>query len=285
MTLPSLFLSHGAPTLPLTDTPARAFLQQLGHTFERPKAILVISAHWETAVPTVNAVDSNETIHDFGGFPRALYDLRYPAPGSPTFATRVADQLRAGGFDCNIDRRRGLDHGAWVPLLLMYPQADIPVLQLSVQPHLGPEHHLRVGRALAPLRDEGVLIIGSGSFTHDLSEFRGHDPNDAAPDWVNSFADWFDAALTRGQTGELIDYRRRAPFASKNHPTEEHLLPLYAALGAAGEDARAERLHANSTYSVLRMDVYAFQAANDPAKHSGRSASLNELAAADGAGR
>jgi 4,5-DOPA dioxygenase extradiol len=267
MTLPSLFLSHGAPTLPLTDTPARAFLQQLGHTLERSKAILVISAHWETAVPTVNAVDSNETIHDFGGFPRALYDLRYPAPGSPSFAARVTDQLRAGGFDCNIDRLRGLDHGAWVPLLLMYPQADIPVLQLSVQPHLGPEHHLRVGRALAPLRDEGVLIIGSGSFTHDLSEFRGHDPNDPAPDWVNKFADWFDAALTRGQTGELIDYRRRAPFATKNHPTEEHLLPLYAASGAAGENARAERLHASSTYSVLRMDVYAFHETNNPARH------------------
>lgn len=260
--LPSLFLSHGAPTLPLTDTPARTFLQQLGHTLECPKAILVISAHWETAIPTVNAVDSNETIHDFGGFPRALYDLRYPAPGSPTIAARVADQLRAAGFDCNIDKRRGLDHGAWVPLLLMYPKADIPVLQLSVQPHLGTEHHLRVGRALAPLRDEDVLIIGSGSFTHDLSEFRGHGPNDPAPDWVNSFADWFDTALTKDQTGELIDYRRLAPFATKNHPTEEHLLPLYAALGAAGENAHAERLHASSTYSVLRMDVYAFHAAS-----------------------
>jgi 4,5-DOPA dioxygenase extradiol len=259
MALPSLFLSHGAPTLPLTDTPARTFLSQVGSTLARPKAILVISAHWETAVPTVNAVDSNETIHDFGGFPRALYDLRYPAPGSPSFAARIADQLRVSGFDCNIDRRRGLDHGAWVPLLLMVPQADIPVLQLSVQPQLGPEHHFRVGRALAPLRDEGVLIVGSGSFTHDLSEFRGHDPNDAAPDWVNKFADWFHAALTSGQTANLLDYRRQAPFAVKNHPTEEHLLPLYAALGAAGEGAHAERLHASATYSVLRMDVYAFQ--------------------------
>jgi 4,5-DOPA dioxygenase extradiol len=272
--MPSLFLSHGAPTLPLTDTPARAFLQQLGHTLERPKAILVISAHWETELPTVNAVDSNETIHDFGGFPRALYDMRYPAPGSPHFAARVAEQLRAGGFDCNIDRRRGLDHGAWVPLLLMYPRADIPVLQLSVQPHLGPAHHLRVGRALAPLRDEGVLIVGSGSFTHDLSEFRGRGPNDPAPDWVNSFADWFDAALRKGRTDDLLDYRRQAPFATKNHPTEEHLLPLYAALGAAGENARAERLHASSTYSVLRMDVYAFQAANNPARRDSSASKL-----------
>jgi 4,5-DOPA dioxygenase extradiol len=149
----------------------------------------------------------------------------------------------------------------------VYPQADIPVLQLSVQPHLGPEHHLRVGRALAPLRQEGVLIIGSGSFTHDLSEFRGHSPNDPAPDWVNSFADWFDAALMKGRTDDLLDYRRQAPFATKNHPTEEHLLPLYAALGAAGENATAKRLHASSTYSVLRMDVYAFQAPDDPAQN------------------
>ena len=259
MTLPSLFLSHGAPTLPLTDTPAREFLSQIGGMLERPKAILVISAHWETAVPAVNAVESNETIHDFGGFPRALYDLRYPAPGSPTFAARIVERLRTSGFDCNIDKRRGLDHGAWVPLLLMYPRADIPVLQLSVQPHLGPEHHLRVGRALAPLRDEGVLIIGSGSFTHDLSEFRGHSPNDPAPDWVNSFANWFDAALAKGATNDLLNYRRLAPFATKNHPTEEHLLPLFAALGAAGQNTHVERLHASSTYSVLRMDVYAFQ--------------------------
>ena len=260
MTLPSLFLSHGAPTLPLTDTPARAFLSQIGSTLERPKAILVISAHWETAVPTVNAVESNETIHDFGGFPRALYDLRYPAPGSPTFAERIVERLRTSGFDCNIDKRRGLDHGAWVPLLLMYPRADIPALQLSVQTHLGPEHHLSIGRALAGLRNEGVLIIGSGSFTHDLSEFRGHAPNDPAPDWVNSFADWFDAALTEGRVADLLAYRDRAPYARKNHPTEEHLLPLYVALSAAGSDPRTERLHASSTYGVLRMDVYSFKA-------------------------
>jgi len=264
--MPSLFLSHGAPTLPLTDTPARSFLGHLGGMLARPTAILVISAHWETSVPTINAVDRNETIHDFGGFPRPLYELRYPAPGSPTIASQVSDLLRGSGIDCRIDRSRGLDHGAWVPLLLMYPQADIPVLQLSVQPHLGTEHHLRIGRALAPLRQEGVLIIGSGSLTHDLSEFRGHGPNDPAPDWVNAFADWFQSALTAGRTDDLLDYRRQAPFAVKNHPSEEHLLPLYAALGAAGEHARAKRLHASSTYSILRMDVYAFGAQDDSAR-------------------
>ena len=277
MRLPSVFLSHGAPTLPLTDTPARSFLRQWGTNFQRPKAILVISAHWETAKPMVNAVDVNDTIHDFHGFPQELYELRYAAPGAPDIAERIADELNAAGLGCGIDRRRGLDHGAWVPLMLMYPGGDIPVLQLSIQTHLGPEHHLRVGRALAALRREGVLIIGSGSFTHDLSEFRGHGPNDPSPDWVDGFADWFDAALTNSQIAGLIDYRRRAPFAVKNHPTEEHLLPLYVALGAAGADARVERLHASATFSVLRMDVYAFsdqseipsvESSLDPARQS-----------------
>lgn len=260
--LPSLFLSHGAPTLPLTDTPARTFLQQLGGQLPRPKAILVVSAHWETAVPTVSAVKRNDTIHDFGGFPRELYRLQYPAAGSPAVAARVAALLGAAGIDCKTDDRRGLDHGAWVPLRLMYPQADIPVLQLSIQPHLGTRHQLAVGRALAPLREEGVLIIGSGSMTHDLSEFRGQGPNDPAPDWVNGFADWMDASLTADATDDLLNYRQRAPFAARNHPTEEHLLPLYSALGAAGEKPRVERLHTSSTYRILRMDVYAFETAS-----------------------
>lgn len=261
MNMPSLFLSHGAPTLPLVDTPARDFLTHLAPMLDRPKAILVVSAHWETENPTVSSVQWNETIHDFRGFPRALYDLRYPAPGAPDLASNIATRLREAGFDADIDSQRGLDHGAWVPLLLAYPNADIPVTQLSVQPHLGPEHHFRIGRALASLRQEGALIVGSGSFTHDLSEFRGHEANDASPDWVNSFADWIDAALNEGCTDDLLHYRARAPFAEKNHPTEEHLLPLFTALGAGGDLTAAERLHASSTYSVLRMDVYAFDAA------------------------
>jgi 4,5-DOPA dioxygenase extradiol len=264
VTLPSLFLSHGAPSLPLDDTPARTFLTRIAGRFEQPTAILVVSAHWESEQPTVNAVDWNETIHDFYGFPRPLYDLRYPAPGRPQLAARVADLLDGAGFTTKIDRHRGLDHGAWVPLLLMYPQADIPVLQLSVQPHLGPAHHRALGRALVALRHEGVLIVASGSFTHDLSEFRGRRPDDPEPAWVNDFAAWFDTALTEGRRADLVDYRRLAPFAVKNHPTEEHLLPLYVALGAAGDDASIERLHRSATYGVLRMDVYAFDDAPAP---------------------
>ena len=258
MTAPSLFLSHGAPTLPLTDTPARAFLVELGRRLPRPKAILVASAHWETGCPAINAVQRNDTIHDFYGFPRALYEMRYDAPGAPALAEAIGEKLRQLGFGCDIDRERGLDHGAWVPLLLMYPQADIPVLQISVQPHLGPEHHLQLGAALAPLRDDGIMIIGSGSFTHNLQEFRGHGPNDPAPDWVNTFADWFDTALCADRRDDLIHYRERAPFARRNHPTDEHLLPLYVAMGAAGAELRTERLHSSATYGVIRMDVYGF---------------------------
>jgi 4,5-DOPA dioxygenase extradiol len=275
MTLPSLFLSHGAPTLPLTDTPAREFLAGLGAQLPRPKAILVISAHWETDVPSVNAVAVNETIHDFYGFPRALYAIGYPVPGAPGLAARVVELLRAAGLDCDTDTRRGLDHGAWVPLLLMYPNADIPVLQLSVQPKLGAAHHLRVGRALRALQDDGVLIIGSGSMTHDLSEFRGHGLDDPAPAWVTDFADWCHDALTAGRADDLLNYRQLAPFARKNHPSEEHFLPLFSALGAAGADALSERLHASATFAILRMDVYAFRAAGAAAPAACEAAASN----------
>jgi 4,5-DOPA dioxygenase extradiol len=261
--LPSLFLSHGAPTLPLTDTPARHFLAGLGGEIERrfgkPKSILIASAHWETTTPTVSAPPLNETIYDFRGFPPELYRLRYPAPGSTDLAERASDLLCAAGLDSEVDSRRGLDHGAWVPLRLMYPEADIPVAQVSVQSHLGPAHHRQLGRALAPLREEGVLIIGSGSFTHDLSEFRAYRDalNEPEPDWVRSFADWFVTALAERRVGDLLAYRRLAPNAVKNHPTEEHLLPLFVALGA-GEGHTPEHLHASTTHGVLRMDVFAF---------------------------
>ncbi len=259
--MPSLFVSHGAPTLPLTDAPARTFLAGLGaeidRRYGRPKAILVASAHWETGSPAVNAPEVLDTIHDFRGFPSALYDMHYPAPSAPALAARVSGVLHKAGLDCDIDRRRGLDHGAWVPLMLMYPAADIPVAQISLQSHIGPEYHFELGRVLAPLRDEGVLVLGSGSFTHDLSAFRGQGLTAAEPDWVTSFADWFDAALTEGRLADLLSYRRLAPFAEKNHTTEEHLLPLYVALGAGGGEP-AEHLHASATHGILRMDVYGF---------------------------
>jgi 4,5-DOPA dioxygenase extradiol len=258
MTNPTLFLSHGAPTLPIQQTPARAFLEGLAGSLERPRAILVVSAHWETDRPTVNAVAVNDTIHDFRGFPQALYDLRYPAPGSAEVAAEVVRLLREAGFEPEIDHSRGLDHGAWVPLLLAWPEADIPVLQLSVQPDAGPQHHLKVGRALAALRDQGVLIVGSGSFTHNLRELDWRGAGAPEAPWSAAFADWMSQALAANRTEDLVDYRARAPFAARNHPTEEHLLPLYVALGAGGGEAR--RLHSSAEMGSLRMDAFAFGA-------------------------
>lgn len=265
MSLPAIFLSHGAPTLPLDDVAARAFLTDLGRRIDaacgRPRAILVASAHWETASPEVSAPDVNETIHDFHGFPRALYDMRYPAQGAPALAARTTDLLHAAGLPAAIDPDRGLDHGAWVPLLLMYPEADIPVAQVSVQTHLGPAHHYRLGQALAALRDEGVLVLGSGAYTHNLMELRGLRQQGITqePDWVTSFADWTDRALLEGRVDDLLAYRRLAPNGARNHPTEEHLLPLFVAMGAGGATG-ARHLHASTTHAALRMDVYGFGA-------------------------
>lgn len=250
-----IFVSHGSPTLIFDDVPARDFLRGLGASLPRPKAILVVSAHWETNIPAVNSVALNETIHDFGGFPQILFDQRYPAPGDPAMAQRIAGLIRDAGLPMGIDSARGLDHGAWVPLKLMYPENEFPVLQLSVQTHLGPAHHLRLGEALRPLANEGVLILGSGSFTHDLRSVDWRGIN-VAPDWVTDFADWVNAALAEGRIDDLLNYRRLAPHAARNHPTEEHFLPLFVALGAGG--IAATPLHQSLTFSVLRMDAFAF---------------------------
>jgi 4,5-DOPA dioxygenase extradiol len=198
----------------------------------------------------------NETIHDFFGFPEALYQIRYPAPGAPWMVDRVSELL---GGSVERNAKRGLDHGAWVPLRLIFPEADVPVVQLSLQSGQGPDHHYRMGQALAALRREGVLIVGSGSFTHDLSSFRQyHDALHApAPEWVDQFADWMSAALEQGRVNDLLDYRSRAPHAARNHPTPEHLLPLFVAAGAA-EGEPVAHLHRSTTHGILRMDAFAF---------------------------
>lgn len=252
-----IYLSHGSPMLALERDPARDFLSGLADLLPRPRAILVASAHWGTPSPRLNAVEVNETIHDFYGFPPALFAMRYPAPGAPDVAERAAGLLAAAGFTPGIDRGRGLDHGAWSPLILAWPDADIPVLELSLQTHLGPAHHHALGRALAPLADEDVLILGSGSFSHNLSQLRRM-PGQAEPGWVTEFSDWMHGALVEHRVDDLLAYRSRAPYAVENHPTDEHLLPLYVALGAGGERPVVERLYTGSTYGVLRMDAYRF---------------------------
>ncbi len=212
--LPTLFISHGSPMLALEPSPARAFLAGLGATLARPRAIVVASAHWETRQPEVSSVATNETIHDFYGFPPALFAMRYPAPGDPDLAKGIAALLRKAAFEPRIDSTRGLDHGAWVPLTLMYPAHDIPIMQLSIQTPLGPEHHLRLGRAVDALRREDVLVIGSGSFTHNLGRLRRVEPDAAPPADVVAFADWMHAALQDNRTDDLLDYRHKAPYAA-----------------------------------------------------------------------
>ncbi|TFW08513.1 dioxygenase [Oxalobacteraceae bacterium OM1] len=257
--LPTLFVSHGSPMLAIQDSPARRYLQELGNTLPRPKAIVVVSAHWETlGGPAVGLAAQPETIHDFGGFPAALFAIKYPAAGSPVVAERAADLLREARFPVQRSTQRGLDHGAWVPLMLMYPEADIPVFQVSVLRGATPAEHERLGKALTGLRDEGVLVIGSGSLTHNLYEFRGQGIDAPVQNWVSEFGSWMKARLQDNERAALLDYRRQAPHAVRNHPTEEHLLPLFVALGAAGDGATAEQLHTSVEYGVLAMDVYAF---------------------------
>lgn len=257
--LPTLFVSHGSPMLALQDSPARRFLLELGTALPRPQGILVISAHWETEDSfAISMAARQDAIHDFGGFPAALFTIRYPAKGAPELADRVAQSIAAAGWPVARSVQRGLDHGAWVPLCLMFPQADIPVFQLSLLRGASPAEHERLGQTLTTLREEGVLVIGSGSLTHNLHEFRGQGIDAPVPAWVSDFGAWMKDALMNDRREALRDYRQQAPAAARNHPTEEHLLPLFVAMGAAGLQAKASQLHSSYEYGVLAMDVYAF---------------------------
>jgi 4,5-DOPA dioxygenase extradiol len=257
--LPTIFVSHGSPMLALQDSPARRFLQGLGNSLPRPSAIVVVSAHWETqGGPAVSLAARPATIHDFGGFPQALFEIQYRAAGTPEVAERAASLFEAAGIPVGRSAQRGLDHGAWVPLSLMYPDADVPVMQISLVRGAGPAAHERLGGALAQLRHEGVLVIGSGSLTHNLYEFRGQAVDAPAPQWVKEFESWMRERLEVNDRAALLDYRSRAPSAEKNHPSEEHLLPLFVAMGAAGAGAKAQLLHSSFEHGVLAMDAYAF---------------------------
>lgn len=258
--MPTLFVSHGSPMLALEPHwPAYAFLKDAARHWPRPKAILAVSAHWETDHPELGATARPDTIHDFYGFPPALYAMRYPAPGAPDVAAGAKALLDAAGFHATLDPQRGLDHGAWLPLALIRPEADIPVLQLSIQSHRDPAHHIALGRALAPLREEGVLIFATGSLTHNLRALdRSGQPGAPVPDWAAAFAGWMADRLAARDDDALAGYRHLAPQARRAHPTDEHLLPLYVALGAATPGVPAERLHASFSHGSLAMDCYRF---------------------------
>lgn len=253
--LPALFVSHGSPMFAVEPGQAGPHLRRLGHQLPRPRAVLVLSPHWMTRGVRVGFAAEPQTIHDFGGFPQALYEIQYPAPGSPVVAARALELLRSAGWDASADEQRGLDHGAWVPVRHLYPAADVPVLQVSMPHDLDGAGAVRLGRALAPLADEGVLIVGSGSITHNLFEFRrqADQPNAA---YAVEFVDWARNALRRHDEAALAGYLRCAPHAQRAHQTAEHYLPLPFAYGAAAPGAPVQVLDGGMTYGTLAMDAY-----------------------------
>ena len=253
--LPSLFISHGSPMLALEPGASGPALKRLAAELQRPQAIVLVSAHWESPDLRVASHPAPETWHDFGGFPPALFAVQYPAPGDPALATRIVQLLTDNGLPARLDAKRPFDHGAWVPLSLMYPAADIPVVQVSLPSQLGPVAQTEIGRALATLRIEGILISGSRSITHNLRELDWHAGPESIEPWAKDFRDWMIEKLATDDEAALHDYRKLAPFAAKNHPSDEHLLPLYFARGAGGPFSIA---HQGWTLGALGMDIYRF---------------------------
>jgi 4,5-DOPA dioxygenase extradiol len=257
--LPTLFISHGSPMLAVEPGLYGAAWQDMAAALPRPDAILVVSAHWTTPAPVLSHTATPATIHDFGGFPPDLYRLRYPAPGAPALAEQAAALLRTSGIAVDLAPERGLDHGAWVPLRHMYPDAGIPVTQLSVQLARDAAWHMRLGAALRPLRSQNVLVLASGSLTHNLRDFDFDEFGaDRAEAYVREFQAWMHDALQRNDTAALEGWQRVAPHAPRAHPTPEHLLPLFVAYGAAGTAPAVERPLARYSGGALAMDCYVF---------------------------
>jgi len=255
MTLPTLFISHGSPMFAVEPGRLGPQLGRLGERLPRPRAVLVLSPHWVSHGVEVQAAAAPATIHDFGGFPAVLYTLSYPAPGAPDLAREVVALLVRGGIAASPTTSGGLDHGAWVPLRHLYPAADVPVLQVSQPLTRDPRVLFALGQALAPLREAGVLIVGSGSLTHNLQDFRGG----GADAYAAEFAEWVWQTLASGDLEALLDYRVRAPHARRAHPTDEHFLPLYFALGAAGPDrGSVTRLEGGVRCGAISMDSFVF---------------------------
>lgn len=262
-TMPTLFISHGGPNIVTDESEARDYLATLSERFPRPKAIVVVSAHFETDGVSVVTDPAPGMIYDFRGFAPELYEMDYPAPGEPALAERVFSLLEQAGLEPKRVEKRGYDHGTWTPLKLAFPEADIPVVQVSVDPVRDAAWHHALGRALSPLREEGVLLVGSGHITHNLRALfpimRGGEAADPAlVEQVNAFTGWFADRLAAGDHEAILDWKARAPWPAENHPTDEHLMPIFFALGAAGEHARAERAHASKQLGFFAYDSYLF---------------------------
>ncbi len=256
--MPVVFVSHGAPDAVLNAADTVDCWRELGRQIPLPSAILVISAHWEANRPTVSLASAPETLHDFSGFAPALHRIRYPAPGAPALAKRVVALLSDAGVTAESHPSRGLDHGAWVPLTAMYPEAQVPVTQLALVRNAGAAAHVALGQALAPLRDEGVLILGSGAITHNFDWLDWHADGEAVPSQkARQFSDWVGAHLAAQDGPAMLAYRS-APHGAEAHPSEEHFMPLYVALGAADGD-KPQRYQPRFTYGGLSMDAYLWR--------------------------
>lgn len=262
--LPALFISHGSPMTALEPGAAGAFMKRLGPAidaaFGRPRAILAVSAHTMTREPVLLAAKHHDAVHDFGGFDPALYRMQYNAPGDPALARRVAELLGSHHIPAHVVDEGGLDHGIWTPLRYLYPQADVPVVPLAWVPTWSPARQMAMGAAISVLGDEGVLVMASGSITHNLSLFMQGRPSMDAPEHGPSleFREWFAHTAARRDWEALLNYRRQAPHAVDMHPTDEHLLPWFVAAGVGGVDAAPRRLHESAAYAYIGMDVYAF---------------------------
>lgn len=256
MDLPTLFISHGAPTFAIEPGRLGPQLRSLGQTLQGVAAVLVVSAHWQSRGVEVMFTENPETIHDFGGFPEELYSLHYLASGSPVYAQRAYDLLQAAGISVQKNVQRGYDHGAWVPLMHMFPDAAVPVFQISLPVNTSPASVFAMGQALAALRSENVLIMGSGSMTHNLREARW---GAIAPDeYVAEFTNWVYEAIRSRDMDVLLNYRSLAPHAVRAHPTEEHFLPLFIALGASGDKDKLDLLEGGVDLGCLSMDSYVW---------------------------
>ena len=254
---PALFVSHGAPTFALEPGVLGPKLTALHMEQWGLKAAVVASAHWQTRGVQLMCGKAPETVHDFGGFPPALYQLQYPAPGEPALAGSAAELLRAAGFNVSFDQNRGFDHGVWVPMRYLLPAARTPVFQVSLPLDLDAQGAIRLGQALAPLRRQGVLVMGSGSLTHNLREI--FDTSAASATYAVEFTEWVRRRVQERDLAGLMDYRRRAPHALRAHPTEEHFLPLLIALGASDDADEVTVIEGGMTYGVLSMESYAFR--------------------------
>jgi 4,5-DOPA dioxygenase extradiol len=253
--MPVVFVSHGAPDALLKSPDTVAAWREISREIPAPKGILVISAHWEASHPTVSTATTLETIYDFSGFSPELYRMKYPAQGAPTLAKRVTALLSDAGLQGELNPNRGLDHGAWVPLTVMFPEADIPVTQLSLIRNGTTNMHFEIGKALAPLRDEGILILTSGAITHNFSWLNWHADGGEMPNpKAQAFGDWVANQIAAHDDAGLINYRR-ATNGAEAHPTEEHFMPLFVALGATNADIPT-RYRPRFTYDALSMDAY-----------------------------